>query len=425
MIWTNLDQYLTTADFFSGEGSAYFPPTLQSTDVFPESDIPLLDFTSDFTIEFFAREKDSASATSPLEIVNETTDVRLRFQISGIPLIGWTTPTSGAGEQLTGIGGITWQDRWLHMAVSYVASSNRFYFLTDGKSASKTDGISDGFSTLGVNKVRLGTTTRAGLNDMDGYVDCLRISQEALYTTSTYTVPDPSAWSVGGNVLYYENFESPPLQVFPGPINIRTKIGNAENATNYRVTYQASTGGQEITAATQTTSGTINITPLASETEYIVRVYVDSGAGFQILDTLTTTTLANDVANYTVDDFKVGDVFSLNKLDAASSGAMSQIFNDLFTTGDKIELKVGSKSVTTDFVKRGESASVQNASGLLLPFDPAAGASQTVSLELSDTSTVSVNFDELSNTITIGAETYSPGTAFILDNKKVVVADYT
>lgn len=420
MDWSNKDQFLSTADFYSGEGSLFIPSTVQDTDDFPELDIPNLDFTSDFTIEFFV--KTTVSGSTPLEVRNETTNARLRFYVSNISLIGWSTPTSGDGEQLTGVASIVWNDRWIHLGVTFVASTNRFYFLVDGKAASKTDGISDKFSTLGTNKIRVGKSSASNSPNLFGYVDALRVSQEALYT-SNYTVPDPSTWSLGGNVLYYDDFESPPLVLTPGAINVKAVVGAVEGAVGYKLTYQASSGS-EVVASQKITNGATNIESLVSETEYTVRLYVDTGSGYELTETETVTTLENIASNYNVDDFKTDGTFSLSSLSAGARSEMSSLFNDLFTTGDKLELNVGSKPTNVDFVKRGETIDMSDSSGIFLPFDPSAGASQSVSLQLSDNTTIAVDFDEANNTITVDSETYSAGTSFILDNKKITIVDY-
>ena len=61
--------------------------------------------------------------------------------------------------------------------------------------------------------------------------------------------------------------------------------------------------------------------------------------------------------------------------------------------------------------------------GIVFPFNQEDGDSQNASLELSDNSSVSVNYDQSANVIDVGGTVYSHDDVFILDGKKVTVYD--
>lgn len=67
----------------------------------------------------------------------------------------------------------------------------------------------------------------------------------------------------------------------------------------------------------------------------------------------------------------------------------------------------------SDFVKRGEQVNVSNSDAVLVPFEASEGAGQSVTMELSDTSTVSVAYDEVNNDISVDGTTYAVNDACI------------
>lgn len=113
----------------------------------------------------------------------------------------------------------------------------------------------------------------------------------------------------------------------------------------------------------------------------------------------------------------------LSSLDTDSLGLISGLMDDLFTTGDTIEINVqgsaGSKK--SKFVNRGSTVDITDSEALIVPFSDDAGSGQTFDMTLSDTSTTTVTYDETTNSVTIDSTSYSPGDSFVLDGKKVVV----
>lgn len=210
----------------------------------------------------------------------------------------------------------------------------------------------------------------------------------------------------------------------PGPINIKTDIDAVPDAVALKLTYQAPTG-RETTAFSDFLSGSKNVKPLEPEVEYTIRLYVNSGAGYELVEEQAVSTLANSAANYQVNDFVQDGRIKLDGLDADAKTRMSAVMNELFTTGDKIDVSIGAKKSTeATFVNRGGISRVEDAEALLLPFDTGSGAAQTINLQLSDDSTKAVTYDEAANTIAVDSVVYNPGDIFVIDEKKCTVLAY-
>ena len=111
-------------------------------------------------------------------------------------------------------------------------------------------------------------------------------------------------------------------------------------------------------------------------------------------------------------------------LSSASVGFMSDIMNDIFTTGDAIDISVpGGRTKTSKFVNRGGIVAVEDSEALVAPFSKDGGPGQSVSLTLSDSSIVAVLYDETTEAITVGSTSYASGDSFVLDGKKATIVD--
>lgn len=216
----------------------------------------------------------------------------------------------------------------------------------------------------------------------------------------------------------------PPLALTPRPLSVRVVVGPQPGATAYRLTSQTASSTEGIvkngfTYLEQT------IRDLSPDTEYTFRLYSTSGQGYSLVDTLTVTTLENSAGSYDVNDFGGSGQFDLSSLGTTSVRLISDVMNELFTTGDEIELSVSGARGTkkSKFVNRGGSVSITDSEALVAPFSTDAGPGQAVSLTLSDSSTVAVSYDETTEAVTVGATSYVPGDSFILDGKKTTIVD--
>ena len=249
--------------------------------------------------------------------------------------------------------------------------------------------------------------------------------------SETYTSGD--AIYLDGNKLevfdYYGltvvSVDVAPLLVEPGPINIPVVITEVPGAVGYKIAY-VSPSGVETASLSGVTALEQNITGLVADTEYVIKLYADTGSGYVLTEELTTTTLSNVAANYDVNIFVDDGVFNLSSLPDATISNIAEVMSELFTTGDIVNVSLqGKPELTTSFINLGDELSIDAIDGVLLPFVKSSAPGQDVSVVLSDGSTVvGINFDEVVNTITVNGVTYSPGDSFILDGKKVSVVEY-
>ena len=214
----------------------------------------------------------------------------------------------------------------------------------------------------------------------------------------------------------------PPLSVSTRAVNIPVTIAEVSGAFRYNVTIEGPTGG-EVVAISGTTTLEHNITGLDPETQYTVRLYADTGSGYVFTEKLTTTTLPNIAANYDVADLTQDGVVNLRSLPESTISNINEVIDQLLNTGDRVSVSVADNP--TSFINLGDTLSIKEISGVLLPFVATSGAGQGVSVILSDESTtVPINYDDTMSTITVEGVVYHAGDSFMLDGKKVTVIEY-
>ena len=216
-----------------------------------------------------------------------------------------------------------------------------------------------------------------------------------------------------------------PLVAQGRSINIPVEIAAVAGATRYEITYEGPAGG-EIVAFSGGTALQYNILGVEPETQYTIRLYADTGSGYELVDEVVTTTLPNVATNYQKEDFLEDGVIVLNSLPETTIQNITGLINDILDTGDIVNVSVDTKpEVITSFINLGDSLSIREVNGLLLPFEVTSGAGQDVDVVLSDeTTTVPISYDDTVNTITVAGVVYSPGDTFILDGKKITVFDF-
>lgn len=215
----------------------------------------------------------------------------------------------------------------------------------------------------------------------------------------------------------------PPLTVFARPTYITVRIGEVDGASAYRLSYEGPVGG-EIIFGSDLALGNHNITNIVPETAYTVRLYADTGSGFSFVESFTATTPPDVAANYDVGAFQEDGVFRLTSLPATTISSLSALMNELFTTGDVVDAVKTNPGLKTTFINLGDTQSIKEINGVLLPFQETSGAGQGVSVILSDDATnVTVSYDDTANSITVGTVEYFVGDSFILDGRKITVVD--
>lgn len=204
------------------------------------------------------------------------------------------------------------------------------------------------------------------------------------------------------------------LVVAPRVSSVFTTIAEFEGATSYSIIVK--NNGTTVAARNNVSLGDIDIGPLTPDTTYTVEFLADSVT----VATETFTTFQNISSNYDKTAFdKGGGKFDLSTMDL---NTLNSVMDDVFSTGEKLILKVGSKSSTVSFVKLGETIPIDDS--VFASFDENNGSGQQFSLSLSDSSVVAVSYDESTNSITIGSENIGVGESLVVDGKKCTVVNF-
>ena len=213
------------------------------------------------------------------------------------------------------------------------------------------------------------------------------------------------------------------LVAVPRATSISIIIGEVDGAITYKLTIQKD--GTSIKWVTHTgfTILTQVIPNLDPSTSYTVELFADTGSGYESVSTISSSTLANSAENYDTSEYGTNGSYQLKSLSPTSLSNLLKVSNDIFTTGDVIEIDIPRVKTKTAFVKRGEEVDVTQSKALLVPFDVTAGSGQSITMTLSNASTVSVAYDEVTNEISVGGTSYAAGESFSLDGKKVTVLD--
>eukprot|EP00903_Cladosiphon_okamuranus_P018216 g16755.t1 len=147
--------------------------------------------------------------------------------------------------------------------------------------------------------------------------------------------------------------------------------------------------------------------------------------GVTLAGASTVSTLPNLAGNYDTGEFlSARGRFDPTSLGATSVNHLSGVMNDLFSTGDQIDINIGGRGPTVSkFVQRGAMVAVDDSEAPVAPFTKDAGAGQAITLKLSDASNVTVSFDETTEAVTVGAVSYDAGDSLVLDGKKCTIID--
>lgn len=187
----------------------------------------------------------------------------------------------------------------------------------------------------------------------------------------------------------------------------------------YEVTSTETGMSEESQKTTVETSTTVPVSP---GTEYTFNIY---GDGVLIYTTNAETTPVAD-GNSILDMITYLN-FDITTLDDTSVTGTIEHIGDALDTNDELTVVVEQgNTVSTElvtFVDDGDTINIEGKSHILTPFSVTGGSTQSVTLELSDTSTEVVSYDESSNEVTVASQTHGVGDTFILDGKKVRVAN--
>lgn len=207
----------------------------------------------------------------------------------------------------------------------------------------------------------------------------------------------------------------------PRVSSISATVVEVAGAFAYRITVTDVAAGTISTAHNGISTGDVTIRRLSPETNYVLQLFANSGSGYELVDTENVTTLANSPSNYDKTTFGSNGKFDLTALDDSSFALLGEVMNDVFTTGEELEINIGARKSKVAFVKRGESVSTDDS--ILAPFSSTAGSGQAFTMNLSDSSEVSVAYDETDNSLDIGGATVQVGGSIVIDGKKLTAND--
>jgi len=244
------------------------------------------------------------------------------------------------------------------------------------------------------------------------------------HKTRIFDVPSLGDWPV----------PPPPLTVTPTAITVNVVLEDT-GAIAYRLTFTPD-GGSEVTSVDSTTELTHNINNLLPTTNYTISLYTDTGSGFVFVDSVATTTLANSAANYAAGgaDFADGSGgFDLTDLNDDSLALFSSVMDSLFTTGDDLAITLSGITRETTYAKVGGTLVVDKAdTEPIVSIGFSGAALQTSTIDLTDdadvTTSYGVDYDPITDPVkasyTINGVTYVAGDSFILNGKKVTLAEF-
>lgn len=199
--------------------------------------------------------------------------------------------------------------------------------------------------------------------------------------------------------------------------------------TEYRVSTSSGVDGVNDQVVRYTTSDVDRLKyrhPAGSGSTLTVYLHYDTATETNVEEGVRTVTIpgiSTSVEDFDKTFFETYDndgVYDLSNV----VGDFSTVMNELFVSGDRVELVVGGgKKVKTQFVRRGGTVTLTEDEAVSVPFSQSGGAGQSVSLTLSDSSTVAVEYNETTEQITVSGTQYNSGDSFVIDGKKVTIVD--
>ena len=256
------------------------------------------------------------------------------------------------------------------------------------------------------------------------YLTYAHLAKSEIFVDDALTIADTAA-SIAYNhaksaVLL--GSASLPLICEPRALTIRAGIDAPALSLQLQLTYQETAqGSREIVAHNNFLDSAKVVTGLSPETTYAIKLYVNEVLAEHVL----VTTAANAVENYVVSDFF--DVEEeLYDISAVGDNVSAEVVNELFTTGDIVEVDMNfarKTTMETTFVKKGELVEVDRSGAVLLPFDLSTSETQQSTIKLSDTTSVQVGLVQGTGEISVGGTTYPSGKSFIMDGRKCTAFD--
>ena len=261
-----------------------------------------------------------------------------------------------------------------------------------------------------------------GLTEMD--TSTFETNSEYDLPFFSFSFTDNASNQLDWDFVYGSVTEIPQISIVSRPISLNVTFQGVSGAVAYMMTIQ--TFGQSDTRTIDEgfTDLFKRIDSLTPDTEYTVGIYTTTdGTEYTLhLETQVTTT-PNLSENYDVSEYlNQNGTYDLSNISQYSGQYINQFFDELFSTGDSVSVTLSDDSnLTTRFINRGGSVSIDGSDAFFLPFEASAGSSQSVSMTLSDNTQMTITFDETNDTIEVDGVVYSHGQSIIVDGKRLVL----
>jgi hypothetical protein len=195
---------ISTAQSKFGGASGYFDGSGDYLDI-PYGNS--LNITTDYTIEFWMR-ADSVTGYAPIfSITSATTSFFGGIYVvrNGSAITFETRPADGSGSSVIGItGGSISTNTWYHVAASVSGNSARL-FINGVQIGSTTTFPTRTFTPTGARIGRFANNFITGLVDFQGYLDDLRITKYARYTSAFAPPAQAHLEYANGNDRHFSN----------------------------------------------------------------------------------------------------------------------------------------------------------------------------------------------------------------------------
>lgn len=288
--------------------------------------------------------------------------------------------------------------KWFHLAYTYDGTTLLGYI--DGVASTPIDiALNTTVSILNVGHGSIWSTS----NKLNGLMSDFRVYDVAL-----------SAAEISAVLHTF-------LEVSPLATRTNVVITPSGPVDGYRLTVQRDGTSTEIVTHESATELEHLITSLVPQTSYTLKVYTLAGSEYSLQEEVLFTTLENAAQNYDKSQFGSNGRYDLSTVDTSELSLLNAVMNDVFITGDNLEIKLGTRKSTFSFVRRGET--VPTDTSILAPFDSSAGSGQAITMQLSDNSEVPVTYDETSNSVELAGTVIQVGESILIDNKKCTLKD--
>lgn len=215
----------------------------------------------------------------------------------------------------------------------------------------------------------------------------------------------------------------------PRPMSIDLEWPVVSGATSYGVKYSAGevNVGEKTTSVASPTKLTHSVKNLLPNTLYSVYSYysLDDTDPAIPISSGQYMTLLNVASNHDVSSYAdERDGFDQREWSTESLGALGDVLNGIFSTGDSVTLSLrgkGRANTTTKFVNMGDTAAIEMNLSIAMLFSASGGSGQSVKLALTDATNMVVAYDDTTEDVSIGETTYVVGDSLVLDGQKVTI----